>query len=201
MIGRSLHPRIAADERGVTVVEFGIVAPALFLFLIGAFDVAHTLYMRATLEGIVQKTARDSGIETSLGNLTSIDDKLRVQVQALAANSTITITRKSYRTFSALQAARAEEWTDTNGNGTCDAGEPYTDANSNGTWNADGGNAGQGGAKDRTLMKVVVTYPRMFPLYNFVPVSHDVTVSATTVLQNQPYSDQAEASTTVRNCP
>ena len=52
MIGRSLHPRIAADERGVTVVEFGIVAPALFLFLIGAFDVAHTLYMRATLEGI-----------------------------------------------------------------------------------------------------------------------------------------------------
>ena len=35
MIGRSLHPRIAADERGVTVVEFGIVAPALFLFLIG----------------------------------------------------------------------------------------------------------------------------------------------------------------------
>ena len=200
MIGR-LGQLIAREQRAATVIEFAIVAPVLCLFLVGAFDVAHTLYMRATLEGIVQKTARDSGIETSIGDLTSIDNKVRTQIRALAANSTIAITRKSYRTFSDVKAARAEDWTDTNGNGRCDMGEPYSDANSNSVWDADGGNAGQGGAKDRTMMQVAVTYPRLFPLNNFVPVAKTVTVVAKTVLQNQPYSDQAAASTTIRNCP
>lgn len=192
---------VRADARGATVIEFAIVAPTLCLFLVGAFDVAHSLYMRATLEGIVQKTARDAGIETATGNLGAIDDRVRAQVRALAANSTITITRKSYRTFSDVQAARAEDWTDTNKNGRCDAGEPYTDANSNNNWDADGGNAGQGGAKDRTLMQVTVSYPRLLPLSGFIPIPRNVSITASTVLQNQPYSDQAAASSTVRNCP
>lgn len=192
---------IRHDTRGATIIEFAIVIPVLCLMLVGAFDVAHSLYMRAVVEGIVQKTARNSSIETAAGNLNPIDAKIRTQVSALALNATVAITRKAYRTFSDVQAARAEDWTDTNGNGRCDAGEPYTDANNNNVWDADGGNAGQGGAKDRTLMQVIVTYPRLFPLYNFIPVARTVTVSATTVLQNQPYGDQAAAVTTVRNCP
>ncbi|OYX46938.1 MAG: hypothetical protein B7Y97_13125, partial [Sphingomonas sp. 32-66-10] len=32
------------DESGATIVEFAMVAPVLGLVLLGAFDVAHTLY-------------------------------------------------------------------------------------------------------------------------------------------------------------
>lgn len=191
------------DESGATVVEFAMVAPVLGLVLLGAFDVAHTLYTRAALQGVVQKTARDSTLESGSDATTqaALDNKVKAQAKALANNATITISRRFYRTFSEAAAARAETWTDTNSNGTCDAGEPYEDANRNNTWDRDGGNAGQGGAKDATLYTVTATYPRIFPLYNLVGGSRTTTITASTVLRNQPYGDQGSYGTMeVRNC-
>ncbi len=191
------------DESGATIVEFAMVAPVLGLVLLGAFDVAHSLYTRAALQGVVQKTARDSTLESGSDAAvqTALDEKVKAQAKALANNATITITRRFYRTFSEAAAARAETWTDTNSNGTCDAGEPYEDANRNSVWDRDGGNAGQGGAKDATLYTVTATYPRMFPLYNLIGGSRTTTITASTVLRNQPYSDQASYGTMqVRNC-
>lgn len=191
------------DTRGAALVEFAIVAPVMCLLLMGGFDVGHTLYMKATLQGVVQKTARDSSLEsgTSAATRTLLDDKVRKQVKALADNADVVISRRFYRTFAEAAAARAETWTDTNGNRTCDAGEPYQDDNANSTWDADGGNAGQGGAKDRTVYTVTVTYPHMFPLYKFIGAGSDVKVVASTVLENQPYADQASyTAPVVRNC-
>lgn len=192
------------DESGATIVEFAMVAPVLGLVLLGAFDVAHTLYTRAALQGVVQKTARDSTLESGSDATvqSALDEKVRAQAKALANNATITITRRFYRTFSDAAAARAETWTDTNSNGTCDAGEPYEDANRNNTWDRDGGNAGQGGAKDATLYTVTASYPRIFPLYNLVGGSRTTTITASTVLRNQPYGDQGSyGAMQVRNCP
>ncbi len=192
------------DESGATIVEFAVVAPVLGMVLLGAFDVAHTLYTRAALQGVVQKTARDSTLESAseASAQTALDDKVRAQVRALANNATITINRRFYRTFSEASAARAETWTDTNNNGVCDGSEPYQDANRNNSWDRDGGNAGQGGAKDATLYTVTASYPRMFPLYNLVGGSRTTTITASTVLRNQPYGDQGSyGSSQVRNCP
>ncbi|CAN5508896.1 hypothetical protein BH09PSE4_BH09PSE4_07760 [soil metagenome] len=200
---RHLIARLRRDRRGSTVIEFAIVAPVMCLLLVGAFDTAHTLYARATLQGIVQKTARDATLEDSTDTAaqTTLDDKVKAQVRALANNATIVITRRYYRTFSAAAAAQAEAFTDTNHNGTCNGGEPYVDANNNGVWDADGGDAGQGGAKDRTLYTVVVTYPRFFPLWKFIGGSNITKLTSTTVLENQPYSDQGSyTASTVRNC-
>lgn len=206
MIAKPLRSamRIADDTRGSTMVEFAFVAPVLVLTLLGAFDIAHTLYMRSVLQGVVQKVGRDSALEGNdeASAQTALDNKVRAQVRALANNSTITITRRFYKTFSTAAAARAETWTDTNNNGRCDAGEPYEDANNNLTWDADGGNAGQGGAKDATLYTVAVTYNRMFPLYNLVNISKTTSVQAATILKNQPYDDQAAyGAPGRRNCP
>jgi Flp pilus assembly protein TadG len=196
---------LRADERGAALVEFAIVAPVMSLLLVGGFDVAHILYTKSALQGIVQKTARDSGLEDSADTATQaqIDAKITRQVKALANNSTITITRRFYRTFNAAAAAKAETWTDTNGNGTCNGGEPYVDANNNGVWDSDGGDSGQGGAKDKTVYTVNVSYPHMFPLWKFIGGSNTVKISASTVLMNQPYTDQGSytATTTIRNCP
>ncbi|QIG79906.1 TadE/TadG family type IV pilus assembly protein [Stakelama tenebrarum] len=199
-----LLARLRRDSRGATLVEFAIVAPTLCLLLIGAFDVAHTLYMRSVLQGIIQKTARDSTLESSSESARQavLDDAVRKQVLALANNATIDFKRRFYRTFTEAAAAAPEDWTDTNHNGRCDDGEPYEDENNNSLWDADGGNAGQGGAKDTTLYTVSVSYPQMFPLYRFVGGSDTITIEASTVLRNQPYADQESYSApTVRNCP
>jgi Flp pilus assembly protein TadG len=198
--------RIARDERGVTVVEFAIVAPVMGLLLLGAFDVAHTLYMRAALEGVVQKVARDATLESGLASATqtALDDKVRNQIRTLANNGTVTITRQWYRNYEQAAASRFEPWTDTNGNGTCDGpqgltpGEPFEDSNGNGVWNATGGNLSQGGASDAVLYTATVTYPRFFPLNNFIGGSSTTTVRAQTILRNQPYGDQGVPA--VRNC-
>ena len=189
------------DEKGATVVEFALVAPVMGLVLLGAFDVGHTIYMRSVLQGVVQKVARDATLESGLTTSTqdALDAKVRSQVRALANNSTITITRKYYRTFSNAAAAQFEPYTDTNGNGTCNGGEPYQDNNNNGTWDASGGNTGAGGAKDAVLYTVTVSYPRFFPIYRVVGGSNTTVITGSTVLRNQPYGDQAVP--TVRNCP
>jgi Flp pilus assembly protein TadG len=194
---------LARDEAGVTIVEFAMVAPVLCLVLLGAFDVSHTLYTRAALQGIVQKTARDSTLESGAitTQQTALDNKVKDQVRALANNATIDITRRYYRTFTEASAARAEVFTDTNSNSTCDNGEPYEDANRNNSWDKDGANSGQGGAKDATLYTVTMSYPRFFPIYNLVGGSNTTKVTASTVLRNQPYSDQGTyAAMQVRNC-
>ena len=193
------------DEHGIAAVEFAIIAPVMCLFLVAAFDIAHQLYLTATLQGVVQKTARDSSLESggAAAAATAIDNKVRAQVYPLASNGTVTFNRRFYRTFAKAQAAAAETWTDGNGNGTCDNGEGYQDANSNGVWDADGGDAGQGGAKDKTVYTVTVTYEHLLPVWKYLGGSNMQTVTAKTVLQNQPYGDQGSYSTavTTRYCP
>jgi Flp pilus assembly protein TadG len=207
VIGPVQHPRrIAHDERGATVVEFAIVAPVMGLLLLGAFDVAHTLYMRAALQGVVQKVARDATLESGLNSATqtALDDKVRNQIKALANNGVVTITRQWYHNYAQAAASQFEPYTDTNHNGTCDGpqgltpGEPYEDSNGNGRWDATGGNLSQGGAKDAVLYTATVTYPRFFPLNNFIGGSSTTTVRAQTILRNQPYGDQGTPA--VRSC-
>lgn len=200
---RRLSSRLRRDTRGATIVEFAMVAPVMCLILLAGFDIAHSLYARAVLQGIVQKAGRDSALETGAADMTqaAIDERVMGQAKALQNNATVLITRRYYRTFTEVSAQRAEDWTDTNGNGRCDAGEPYEDANQNATWDSDGGNAGQGGAKDATLYTVTMTYPRMFPAYRYLGGSSNAVIRAVTVLRNQPYdAQQAYAAPTVRNC-
>ena len=195
---------LSADDRGSTIIEFAIVAPVICLILLGGFDTAHSLYMRAVLQGVMQKTARDSALETGSDDTqqAALDDKVRRQVSAIANNATIVFTRRYYKTFSKAAAAQAESYTDTNANGRCDNGEPFQDMNNNGIWDADGGDGGQGGAKDRTLYTASVSYPRFFPLWKMIGGSNVTKISASTILENQPYTDQSSyAAPTVGHCP
>lgn len=207
-IPASLH-RIRRDERAATLIEFAFVAPVLCILLLGAFDVGHTLYMTSVLQGVVQKAARDSGLETSTetSTQTTIDQHIRESVLELNKDATVTITRRFYRTFEKAAAAQAETFVDTPApsefhDGVCNNNESYEDANNNGVWDADGGDAGQGGAKDRVVYTTNVSYPRLLPLHGFIPALSDtVRIRAVTVLENQPYSEQSQYSApTVRNC-
>lgn len=196
--------RLCRDERGATIIEFAMVAPVMCMMLMAGFDISHTLYTRSTLQGVVQKTARDATLEEGGDSDTqaALDAKVTAQVKAMHNNADIVITRRFYRTFAEAAAQRAETFTDTNSNGKCDAGEPYQDENNNSVWDVDGGNAGQGGAKDATLYTVKVSYQRIMPIWKIIGGSNTAVVTASTILKNQPFGDQGSyAAPTVRNCP
>lgn len=192
--------RLWRERRGVTLVEFGLIAPVLCVLLLGSLDMAHTLYMRATLQGIVQKIARDATLESSLDDTVqaALDAKVSAQVKQLNNNATISFARTYYRSYTDAATGMFEPFTDTNKDGTCDNGEPYEDNNANSTWDKTVDNDNQGGAKDAVLYTVTVTYPRMFPVGKWITGGSTTTVTAATVLRNQPYGDQTE--TVVRYC-
>lgn len=195
--------RLAGDDRGATLIEFALIAPVLCLLLLCAFDMAHTLYVQTVLQGAVQKAGRDSSLEDGADPTVqaAIDAIVTQQVKALNADVNPTFDRKAYQTFAAA-SAKAEPWTDTDKDGKCDNGEPYEDDNGNGVWDSDVGAAGQGGAKDRTVYTVTLRYPHLFPIYGFIGGSNYVNLSATTILENQPYADQVLFDTPkIGNCP
>lgn len=183
-------PRIfslACDQRAATMVEFAFVTPVMLLLLTGLGDLTYQVYAQSVLNGAVQKAARDSGIEGGAGNSASIDAAVQSIVLQVAPRATFASTRKSYDSFSEVAP---EPFTDNNHNGVRDPGECFTDENGNGTWDADPGSTGQGGASAVTLYTVTATYPRIFPIAGLLGWPKTQTISASTLLKNQPYATQ-----------
>lgn len=181
--------RLRRDNRGNAITEFGILAPVMLCLWMGLGDVLYQAYLQSVLNGAVQKAGRDSGVEGGAANTSTIDAKVQTAIRQLARSATFSSARRSYDSFTEVAP---EPFTDTNSNGVRDPGECFTDQNANGTWDSDPGTAGQGGANAVTLYTVTVTYPRLFPIWAFVPgFGGTQTISAATLLKNQPYATQS----------
>jgi Flp pilus assembly protein TadG len=195
--------KLVRDASGVSITEFGLIAPVVSVMLLGTMDAGHTLYMRTVVDGAIQDIARDSALEDGsiLAKQEALNARITEQIKLLNKDATVDINRRYYRNFTNASNAQAEEFTDTNHDGTCNNGEPFVDTNLNEGWDADGGDAGQGGAKDVSIVTVTVSYERLFPMATLAGLPKDITVSATTVLANQPYGDQAQyGAAQVGNC-
>ncbi len=193
----------AKNEAGVSITEFGLIAPVVATMMLGTMDLGHTLYMRTVLDGAIQDIARDSSLEDGgiLSKQEIINARIIEQIKRINKDATVTIKRRYYRNFTNAYNADEEEYTDTNNDGECNNGEPFVDANLNDTWDSDGGDGGQGGAKDVSIVTVTVSYARLFPMASLAGLPENVTVAANTVLANQPYGDQAQyGQAQTRNC-
>lgn len=198
---RILFRRVGQDEEGATILEFAVVAPVFFLMLMGLFDFGHTTYIRSILNGAVQQAARDSSLENAAvnGGTDVIDAQVRASIANVSKSSVVDIERVSYFSFSDVN--RAEAFTDSNGDSICNNNEVFEDENGNDSWDADIGEDGLGGARDVVVYKVDVNYNRIFPLYRLIGSPQAITLTSSTVLQNQPYAQQADqAAITPGNC-
>ncbi|HQV02681.1 MULTISPECIES: TadE/TadG family type IV pilus assembly protein [unclassified Novosphingobium] len=196
---RRLFNRLRRDQRGVSIIEFALLAPTLMVMLFGLMDLAYSMYTSQMLQGSIQTAARQATMEGAASNSAGIDGLVITAVRTLSPNATLTFSRTSYSSFT--EVGRPEDYTDLNTNGTCDANEPFEDANGNGNWDLDPGQAGFGGARDAVLYRVDVSYPRLFPIYAFIPgQSSTNSLSVSTVLRNQPYGQQDTAAPTLGNC-
>ena len=179
---------LACETRGAAALEFALVAPALLLTIMGIFDLGYNIYTATMVQGAIQHAARDSTIEGADRRLSLIDATVSRAVHHVVPRATIAISRRAYADFT--DVSRPEDFTDTDGNGLCDNGEPFEDANRNGTWDDDRGTAGSGGARDAVLYTVNVTYARGFPMASLIGLPDTATTAAATVLRNQPYKLQ-----------
>lgn len=194
-----LSARLARSEEGATVVEFALVAPVFLMMVMGLFDMGYNMYTDQMLNGAIQQAARNSALESGAGAVAALDNNVSQAVGAIAYGATMTFERKSFSSFT--DVVHGEDFSDLNEDGTCDFGEPYEDANSNGTWDAQQGSAGLGGARDAVVYTVTVNYPRLFPVFAFIPgQSEDFTLKSTTVLRNQPYGQSQNAVPAMGNC-
>lgn len=183
--------RFWKDQNGTSVMEFGLIAPVAVMLMLGTLDIGHTYYVRAVLDGAMQEMARDSSLEGATTTIqeTVIDAKVRNSIRAVAPGATVTPTRQFYQTFTQAAAAEAEEFTDTEDDldGVCNNNEPFIDANNNGTWDSDGGDAGQGRAQDVVIIRVNVTFPRLFPMAELIGLPEQVNINSNSILSNQPF--------------
>ena len=201
-----LAARLRADARGVTIIEFAIVSPVMILAIMGLSDMLFQQYAQSVLSGAVQKAGRDSSIQGA--DTATIDGKVVLMMNSLlptptqacpAANPTQWCsTRYAYDTFTEVAP---EPFTDNNGNGKCDNGEPYSDVNNNNQWDSNPGTSGQGGANSVALYTMTITYKRLFPVAALLGWSPNSTITASTLLKNQPYATQNTTPTVTRNCP
>jgi len=187
MTGRLLAC-LARDSRGVTVVEFAMIAPVFLMMLLGAFDMGFNMYTAAVLQGAIQEAARDSTIEGAGASVDLVDAKVRDVVNHVTPNAIVTFSRKAYSNYADI--GRPEDFTDIDGDAACDHGEPFEDVNGNGIWDRDRGTAGNGGARDAVLYEVTVNYPRAFPVAKLFGQGDRMVTVARTVLRNQPYALQ-----------
>lgn len=200
MIGSLIINRLRRDERGATLTEFGLVAPILMIMLMGIFDMAHSQYTAAQINGAMQKAGRDLTLESAGSQQSAIDQRVIDQVKTVVPNNaTVTLEKLSHFDFS--DVGEAEEFRDEAPlDGICNNGEVFEDSNGNGQWDANRGSDGVGGARDAVLYKATVEWPRLFPVAGLIGMSPNMKLSSSTVLRNQPY-DQQDRSIAVGNCP
>ena len=185
---RRLWAALARARDGVAMLEFALVAPVALLMAMGLCDIAYQLYLQSVLAGLVQKVGRDATIQGA--STSTLDDRMLATMLTVNNNlawATGSPTRESYATFGTIAP---EPFTDTNRNGIRDAGECFTDVNGNGVWDADGGVAGNGGAGDMVVYTASMTYPHLFPFGTWLGWPARATITATTILKNQPYAAQ-----------
>lgn len=202
-----LH-RFAQNRNGATIIEFALILPAMMMMMMGLGDVLYQMYAQEILAGSIQKAGRDSGIQggaqkTSdidnqvLGMMTSIMPRPRASCASVPAGGTFCSSRQAYAMFA---SAGPEPFSDDNNNGMRDSTECYQDMNNNGSWDASPspGAGGQGGASDVALYRLSITYARLFPVAGLLGMGSTQTISAQTLLKNQPYATRSEPTVTTR---
>lgn len=191
---RTHHPRptvlrrFARCTRGITAMEFAIIAPVMILITFSILEFSLMMLVTNIMESATSLSSRlgktgyaEAGESREDTILASIRDRAGVLINA----DNLTITSKYYEQFD--QIGDAEPWNDTNHNGSPDSGE-WSDINGNGVYDADMGLAGYGNADD------IVVYTVSYPWEVVTPIMRELigedgvyTITTHAVVKNEPY--------------
>jgi hypothetical protein len=123
-------------------------------------------------------------------SMDQIDARVRLRLSNFARDATVSTSASSYTEFA--DVGQPETITsDTAPFGQYNTGDCFEDANGNGTYDLDRGRTGLGQADDVVRYRASITYPAMFPVGALLGWGDTETVSAETMLRNQPYAGRA----------
>jgi Flp pilus assembly pilin Flp len=190
--------RLAADNNGATLVEFGFIALPMCTLLLGGLDLGYQSYVRSTMQGALNESARKAAVKDPsfvvAGDTVEekVENYIKGVTQKVAVNSTIDVRLQSYFDFS--DVGNPEKlMTDIDGNGQYDEsdGDCFEDANGNEQFDTDAGTDGRGGANDVVFYTAEISMPRLLPWHNFVPgLSPTIDMELKTAVRSQPYGTQ-----------
>lgn len=183
--------RIARDARGVSSIEFAILAPTLLLLVFGILEFSAIMLVSNIMESATSITSRlgKTGYTTAGSSREeTILASVSTQTQGLIDTGQLSVSSKYYSQFD--QIGDAEPWTDSDSDGVKDPGE-WTDVNGNGQWDADMGLAGYGGAGAVVVYTVSYPWPVMTPLLSNIIGNEagNYIITARAVVKNEPYSN------------
>lgn len=181
----------AADSRGVSATEFALVAPVLLFLVMGGLELGYTAYVKAVLEGEMQRVGRSRTMETASTEQQRemLEKQVTSMVQVLAPGAQVAFSRKVFRDYTGASSGK-EPFKDANGNGRCDAKEVYDDLNNSGSWDATGTENSDGGARDVVVFTAAIAYDRL-PTAGILDWTRSGKLEAKTALRNQPFDQQA----------
>ena len=181
--------RLWRGRRGVTAVEFALVAPVCFSLVCIFIDLSMVMFITNVMEGGLREASRyaiTGYLEPGKTREEKIAEIVKDHSYGFIKPEDITITYKVYPSFA--DVGKPEPFVDQNSNGQYDAGEPFTDVNSNGQWDPDMGKAGVGGPGDIVAYIVSYKWTLWTPLAAEIwPNNGTVTLTATVAVRNEPY--------------
>ena len=190
LISRLLR-RFGQSERGSALVEFALVAPPLFLLVIGMFEVAMLMFVDVSVEGGLKEASRwgitgQQSTDPTLTREQQIIKIIEANTYGLVDLTSADVSIKIYDSFN--DVGKPEPWTDSPPyNGIHDAGEPYTDVNGDGQWSEDQGIAGAGTFGEVVQYTVRYTWGLMTPLIGSIMGTDGVIhLSSSVVVRNEP---------------
>lgn len=178
------------DSLGAAIIEFAVVAPLVFLMLMGLIEMGLILFASSALEGATNIGARIGKTGYTVGGA-SREDYIRQEVARLTSGildpSKIEFSILSYGSFSSV--GQPEPCINP-ANPPCPgiSGVNFVDINGNGQWDQDQGSAQAGGAGS------VVLYRARYPWRLFTPLIAGVmgqngvyTITATAAVRNEKF--------------
>ena len=186
----SIWRRLKACRRGVTGIEFAVVAPAVFLTVAGIIELAMIMFVSTLSEGGLREASRFSITGFTPPGMTREERILQILGEhtiGLVDMTQATVTYKVYPSFDDI--GKPEPFTDdAPANGTYDAGEAFQDINGNGQWDSDMGAAGLGGPGDIVLYTIEFEWALMTPLV--APLMGNdgkITMNSSVAVKNEPF--------------
>lgn len=180
---------LTADSAGSMVIEFALAAPLVLLLAILTFEIGHRLTVQSTLDNAVREAARFTITGAAAPEGMTRDAQIRQIILDYGASvlksAQLSTDILSYASFADI--GKPETFTDLNGNGGWDEGEPYIDANGNNRWDADRGAAGAGDSGQVVIYRVRYTEPPLTDLAAGLLTNPMYRYETRIVVRNEPF--------------
>ncbi len=189
MIGLALLRRFLRCRKGVSALEFALVAPVMLLTITGIIDIMLVCFVTSLMEGGMRDASRlgRTGYNPPTGTREeAILQKIADATFGLVDMSQAQVSILTYEDFSAI--GQPEDYTDVNGNSQYDAGEPWVDTNGNGMWDEDQGAAGAGSSSSIVQYTVRYDWKLLTPLLpTFLPNGDTFPIVVSVAVRNEPW--------------